>query len=122
MAKKAFIIDDEESLREVLCELLQMWGFEAIEAENGKQAQALLRKYESEFDLIFIDVNLDDISGRQLFEEFSKKFKRSKFILMSGYQEDHDLLDLPPHGDYVYLKKPFRMAKLKSLVDRLTNT
>lgn len=122
MKKKAFIIDDEESLREVLRELLQMWGFEAVEAENGKQAQALLRKYEMDFDLIFIDVNLDDISGSQLFEEFSQKFKHSKFILMSGYQEEHDLLDLPSEGDYVYLKKPFRMAQLKSLIDRLTNT
>lgn len=122
MAKKALLIDDEQSLREVLVELLKLWGIETIEAEDAVQALEFVEQNDTSFDLIFIDVNLPNMSGRELYEQLLPKFPAAKFIFMSGYQRDHDLIDLPIRGDFVYLKKPFRMAELKSLIDQLLGT
>ena len=119
MAKKALLIDDEQSLREILVELLELWGIETTEAEDAEQALEFIDQNETSFDLIFIDVNLPNMGGRELYEQLLPKFPETKFIFMSGYQRDHDLIDIPTRGDFVYLKKPFHIAELKSLIDQL---
>ena len=119
MAKRALIIDDEPSLREILSQLLDLWDFKTTEAEDAEQAMEIINQNDAGFDLIFIDVNLPNMSGKELFEQLLTRLPETKFIFMSGYQQDHDLLDLPEKGDFSYLKKPFHVAELKSLIDQL---
>ena len=119
MSRKALIIDDEDSLREVVAELLELWDFETVEVEDGEMALNYLAENNVQFDLIFIDVNLPNMSGKELYEQLFPRFPKTKFIFMSGYQIGHDELELPETGEFSYLKKPFRMVELKTLVEDL---
>ncbi|MHB2153813.1 response regulator [Calditrichota bacterium GD2] len=119
MKKSALIVDDEIGLREVLTELLRIWDFEVIEAESGEQALECVANTEETFDLIFIDVNLPGLSGRELFEHLQPDFPQASYILMSGFDREQNAAELPESEDYIYLKKPFRVGELKDLIDRL---
>ncbi len=119
MAKKAFIVDDEDSLREVVKELLNMWEIETIEAKDGQQALNEIEQNDHSFDLIFIDINLPKLSGKELYEQLYPRFPEAKYIFMSGYLKNQALPDLPKTGSYSYLKKPFQVAQLKAMIDEL---
>ncbi len=122
MSKKAFIIDDEESLRDVITELLSIWEIETVEAEDAEQALHYATQQKTNFDLIFIDVNLPKMNGKELYQQLISYFPQAHYIFMSGFEQNHNLIDLPENGNFVYLKKPFRVMELKNIIDQLLNT
>ena len=61
MNGKILIVEDEEKLREVLCDYLRSKGDVLIEAENGVQALELLD--ENEFDAVLLDIMMPELDG-----------------------------------------------------------
>ena len=67
MAKeRILIVEDEKLIRWSIRERLAEEGYEVREAENGKEAFALLE--EEDFDLLALDYRLPDITGQQILE------------------------------------------------------
>lgn len=61
MNGKILIVEDEEKLREVLCDYFRSKGDVPIEAENGVQALELLD--ENEFDAVLLDIMMPELDG-----------------------------------------------------------
>jgi len=63
---KILIVDDEEDVRKLFKEVLEGGGYEADDAENGKQCLLKLRK--GKYDLVLMDMFMPGMSGRETFE------------------------------------------------------
>ncbi len=73
MGKKILIVDDEESIREPLKEMLVRNGYEVIMAEDGKKGLDEARKKKP--DLVLLDVNMPKMDGFKVLEELKKDKK-----------------------------------------------
>ncbi|MBF0496524.1 MAG: response regulator [Deltaproteobacteria bacterium] len=79
---KILVVDDDESLREMLCLSLRRAGFDVIEASDGNQATKLIKR--ESVDLVITDIIMPDKEGIQLIIELRETKPEIKIIAMSG--------------------------------------
>jgi PAS domain S-box-containing protein len=114
----ALIVDDEESIREIVQEELTARGMKADSAGSAEEALGLLANYT--YDVVLCDLNLPTLSGEQLFEELRKRETPiPRFIFMTGELVDSArIAEIAAKGASI-LQKPFRLPFLVKLVDDL---
>jgi DNA-binding NtrC family response regulator len=64
------VVDDEKKMRHILQLMLEREGFKAEQAENGKEALAMLQK--KEFGVVITDLKMPEMDGLSLLEEAKK--------------------------------------------------
>ena len=69
---RILIIDDEAAIRQTLTRILRRAGFEVTSAESGNEALDYLRKQE--FDLVYLDIRMPDMSGLEALEIMHEKY------------------------------------------------
>jgi CheY-like chemotaxis protein len=111
------LVEDEESLRELVSATLEAAGYGVIAAVSGLEALGLWELHAERIDLVLTDMVMPEgVSGRQLAERLSRLRPNLKIIYTSGYSLD--LTD--PHfaggGKIYFLEKPYRSAQLLALV------
>ena len=116
------LVDDEESLRTVVVDLLRQLGYQMLSAPSGKEALALAEKHSSKIDLLITDVIMDGLAGPELAETLLSSRPEMKVIFISGYPEG----SLAPDGvlkpGTILVQKPFTIkvlsAKVREVLDR----
>jgi CheY-like chemotaxis protein len=111
---KIMIIDDEEEMRNVLSEILQDDGHKIEVAANGKRGIELLKK--KEFDLIFTDLGMPGMSGRQVAEEIKRINNTIPVALITGWGVQPEDFEMKKSGVDFIVKKPFRVDQVLQLV------
>ncbi len=107
------IVDDDRSLREELAAQLQVDGeFSATEAESVAEAEAMIRKQEQRFDALILDVTLPDGDGRDLCATLRRQGLRMPIIMLTGSDEEADVVRGLDAGANDYIAKPFRLNEL----------
>jgi DNA-binding response OmpR family regulator len=107
------IVDDDRSLREELAAQLQVDGeFTADEAASVSEAEAKIRKQEQRFDALILDVGLPDGDGRDLCATLRKQGMRMPIIMLTGSDEEADVVRGLDSGANDYIAKPFRLNEL----------
>jgi DNA-binding response OmpR family regulator len=107
------IVDDDRSLREELAAQLQVDGeFTVDEAASVQEAQAKIKKHEQRFDALILDVGLPDGDGRDLCAELRKLGMRMPIIMLTGSDEEADVVRGLDSGANDYIPKPFRLNEL----------
>jgi CheY-like chemotaxis protein len=114
------IVDDEESLRNVIGELLTQRGYHILSTSNGPDALALAEEYPGKIDVLLTDVAMDPLSGPALAEALTRARPEMKVVFISGYAAT-----LAPDGALkpgtVLVDKPFTMkilsAKLREVLE-----
>jgi CheY-like chemotaxis protein len=81
------LVEDEASLREIACEILEAHGYRVIEAQGGKEAIEMARD-ATPIDLLVTDVVMPGMNGRVLAESLVAAHPRLKVLYMSGYTDD----------------------------------
>jgi CheY-like chemotaxis protein len=79
------VVDDEESLRNVIVDLLGHLGYCTLSAANGQDAMELARGYPGRIDLLLTDVVMHPLSGPVLAEKLMRSRPEMKVIFISGY-------------------------------------
>ncbi len=89
--QKVLIIDDNKDLNNILVELINQLGHQAISAYSGKDG--LAKAIEIKPDAIISDIGLPDISGHDLAKEITKmpELKHTNLIALSGYAQASDI-------------------------------
>lgn len=113
------VVDDEPTIRFVICEVLHDGGFETFSVGSGSEALELLEK-EQEVDAIVIDLRLRDMTGKDVLTQVrgNPRWKSTPVVLMTGavYSEDA----FPPQEAYQALfAKPFRLVELRQKLQAL---
>ena len=107
------IVDDDRSLREELAAQLQVDGeFTADEAASVNEAETKIRQHEQRFDALILDVGLPDGDGRDLCASLRKSGMRMPIIMLTGSDEEADVVRGLESGANDYIAKPFRLAEL----------
>lgn len=85
-AETVLVVDDDDAVRKLMCRVLELQGFEVLEAPDGASALDLVRTMEGEPDLAVCDINMPGISGGKLVGELAAMRPRLTFVYVSGYR------------------------------------
>ncbi|AQS87361.1 two component response regulator [Neoasaia chiangmaiensis NBRC 101099] len=111
--RPVLIIDDDDTLRQLLVEQLQIEGeFEPIQAVSVADAKAKLAATGSRVDAILLDVTLPDGDGRDFCAELRRQGVRMPIIILTGSDDEADVVRGLDAGANDYVAKPFRIAEL----------
>ncbi|GBR11620.1 response regulator transcription factor [Acetobacter oeni] len=112
-ARPILIVDDDQTLRHMLVEQLQVDGeFKAVEAGSVEEAWVALKMPDSRFDAIILDVTLPDGDGRDFCVELRRAGIRMPIIMLTGSDNEEDIVRGLDAGANDYVAKPFRIAEL----------
>jgi len=112
----ALVVDDEEGMRKVLRNYLEMFGLEVFEAENGNVALKMIKAQK--FSYVFIDHHMPVMDGAQLLEEIYdlKAIGVTSYYLMTGGFIDDVLTPRLKKIVMGYLSKPFDQEDLAKIL------
>jgi PAS domain S-box-containing protein len=85
---RVLVVDDVDLLRNFTQKFMQTMGLNVLAAGSGKQAIEVLEKSAEPVDLVFTDYNMPGMTGLELIEEVTKRWPKTKFILVSGFLND----------------------------------
>lgn len=115
--EKVLVADDEDMMRGLISAVLGYRGYQIIEASDG---QAALQKYDPEFDLALVDVDMPGLDGWGVLRQIRSRHPAAKVVIMSGGGMDQtDLEKLHEFGAAGLLQKPFRNLELLQIVRRV---
>jgi DNA-binding response OmpR family regulator len=116
---KILVIEDEESVRENIVELLDTEGFEAISAKNGRIGLSLAQKELP--DLILCDVRMPELDGYGVLTGLRSEPKTAAipFIFLTAKAAKTDLSLGLELGANAYITKPFTLVEV---LDRIEET
>ncbi len=117
MPSALLVVDDEPLVRNVLLEILDVLGFEALGAESGEEAIAHLSSREDPLAGAFVDVKMAGISGLTCIAALRRIRPGLPCVLMSGYGPE-DISGVVPSG-VAWLSKPFTLADVRGALAAL---
>lgn len=106
------LVEDDADLREAIADMLDIHEISYIEAENGQQAQKLIK--ENDVALVLSDVQMSPGNGYQLLEYINTHHNGTPVILMTAYGSIPQAVDAIQAGAVDYLVKPFEVSELVS--------
>jgi PAS domain S-box-containing protein len=114
-----FVVDDEESIRELVQEGLSGRGMIVEGASSSEEALTLLPKRT--YDFVLCDYNLPGMNGDQFFEKLRAQnlAAKSKFVFMTGAMFEPSEMALFREKGASVLQKPFHIAALASMLVEL---
>ncbi|MBJ7539780.1 response regulator [Marinomonas transparens] len=119
--KTLLIVDDDQDIRQLLCDAFLQKGYNAFAVENGIGMWGYLDKVQ--VDLILMDLYLQDEDGLQLAREVRERFSMPIMMLTGKGDETDRILGLELAADD-YMMKPFNlrelMARIHALLRRAT--
>jgi two-component system cell cycle sensor histidine kinase/response regulator CckA len=108
------VVEDQAEVRLVTCKMLRNLGLEVVDADNAETALAFARSHP--VDLLFTDVIMPGMNGRELASRFLELHPRSRVVYMSGYTDrvlgENGMVD----PSIVLLQKPFNPADVARVI------
>jgi len=115
------LVEDEESVRSLVSNMLRTQGYRVYEAEHGADALRVFADHAKEIELLLTDVIMPKMSGRELAQRLTAKKPGLKVVYMSGYTDDIVAREGVVFNDTILLHKPFTveglMKKLREALD-----
>jgi len=117
MAKSILIVDDNPNMSSLLSEMLEVFDYESVRAEDG--ADALGKLEEGGISMVITDMRMPNMTGMELLEQVKGKYPNLPVVLISGYsvsEVESENAHLKPDG---FLAKPFLMSDVEKLLNSL---
>jgi two-component system response regulator FlrC len=115
-AMNVLVVEDDEVLREALCDTLRYSGYQPLSANDGEQALVELQR--SRVDLIVSDVQMDPMDGISLLREVRSQRPELPFVLVTAHGSVEKAVEAMRLGATDYLIKPFEAQVLLEMVSR----
>lgn len=121
--KKILVVEDENFIRENLIELLEIEGFEAVGAQNGKIGVEMAQEYQP--DLILCDVMMPDVDGYAVLTALREDAATANipFMFLTASADRNNIQKIKEMGMDDYILKPFHVDKfLAAIAQRMGNS
>ncbi len=111
------LVEDEQSLRVLVRNVLTRLGYRVVEATTGVTAIEVWKEHQKEIRLLLTDLVMPDgMTGKALAAQLVAQDPELKVIYTSGYSREVAGLDFPLQDGVNFLSKPFQAAKLAQTV------
>ena len=118
---EVLLIDDEEVVREIGCEMLKFMGIPCITAGNGEEGIQLFKKSKDKIALVILDVEMPGLTGDKVYDILKKINPGIKILLTSGYARSYLESKYFKRKLEHFMPKPFQLdqlsTKLKAIMD-----
>jgi two-component system, cell cycle sensor histidine kinase and response regulator CckA len=111
-SETVLLVEDEESVRQLIRETLAAKGYKVLEAEHGTAALEIAERHQTAIDILITDVVMPGMSGREVSTRLCAKRPNIRVLYLSGYAEDAIVHEgvLDPQASF--LQKPFTLQAL----------
>ncbi len=117
MSKRILLVEDEESIRDLIKLNLEIENYEVVALDNGKE---VVKTYNQEhFDLILLDVMLPEVDGFQVCEQIRLIDIHIPILMLTAKDAQSDKLTGLKKGADDYLTKPFNLEELLLRIEKL---
>ena len=106
------LVEDEESVRQLVRETLEAKGYKVIEAEDGGSAMSISAAHPGVIDVLITDLVMPGMNGRELAKLMEASRPGIRVLYLSGYTEDAILHQGVLQGGSAFLQKPFTLQAL----------
>jgi excisionase family DNA binding protein len=114
------VVDDDPDLQELFKAFLKKIGFSRVVVGTAKEAISSLRKQK--FDLMFLDLQLPDAPGDQVYKTAKSLDPDLNVIVITGYPDSEMLDRILQISPVTVLKKPLKIEQLNQTVKILGHT
>ncbi|MDP6453668.1 MAG: GAF domain-containing protein [SAR202 cluster bacterium] len=116
-SETVLLVEDDEAVREITVEALNIQGYRVLEASNGEEAIKIIDSCKLEhIDLLLTDVVMPIMGGRELAGWYRASFPEGKVIYMSGYSDDLVAAREISGPDGNFMQKPVSLSELSNKV------
>lgn len=116
MKRRALVVDDEQSIRSMVGQVLTEERYNVTEAESGEAAFAAFQK--EPFPVVFTDIRMGGMSGLDLLKHVKRIHADSHVIIMTSHATMDVAINALKSGAYDFLQKPFEDLELIANVAR----
>ena len=113
---RILIVDDDESVRDVISVLLKEEGYNCVCASSAEQALDLAAAEET--PLVISDMKMPQHDGLWLLENFRQRYPDTSVIMLTGYGDTEAAVDCLRRGAVDYLLKPPKLTDLIRAIER----
>ncbi|HEY6369283.1 MAG TPA: PAS domain S-box protein [Candidatus Sulfotelmatobacter sp.] len=110
------LVEDEDSVRQLVRDTLAAKGYRVVEAENGEAGMAAAAQHEGKINLVITDVVMPGMGGRELVKQLVQLRPGTKVLYLSGYTEDAIISEGTIERGAAFLQKPFTLQNLSRKV------
>jgi two-component system, cell cycle sensor histidine kinase and response regulator CckA len=110
------LVEDEESVRELVRDTLKAKGYTVLEADNGHAGVTVAAQHSGKIDLVITDVIMPGMGGRELVQSLLSTRPHLKVLYLSGYTEDAIVNEGSLESGKAFLQKPFTLQNLSRKV------
>ena len=114
---RILVVDDEETIREIVSSMLGGANFQTRQAASGTEALAILESGE-DFDLVLSDLMMAEMDGIALLERAKERYPDMPIVMVTAVHDIQVALQALRNGAYDYLLKPFEREQLLATVRR----
>lgn len=111
------VVDDDEGLQSMFKLFLKKQGFGRVVVGTGKEAVVAMEKQK--FDLCFLDLQLPDITGDEVYRQAKEVQPDLPIVIITGYPDSQMLDNILKHGAVTVLKKPLHVEMLEQALRML---
>ena len=116
MGKSILVVDDEQSMRIFLTNILLKENYSVVTASSG--AEAVNRVTCDEPDVVLLDLRLPDMDGMTVLEKIKKALPAVPVIIITAHGGVQSAVEAMKKGAYHYLTKPFKVDELLIMIER----
>ena len=116
VGRRILIVDDDPQVRATICERLQAWGYEAVEADSGHAGlmRIIFDSVRHPIHGVLLDLHMPILGGMAVLHEMSEQHPDIPVIVMSEVNEIHAAREAVKQGAREYVVKPFDPELLKT--------
>jgi len=118
-AGRILVVEDQETERRAMTQILRSEGFTVLGAENADKAMGYI---DENVDVVLSDLHMGDVSGLDLLQLWRSRRPETQFIVLTGHSSIDTAVSAIKSGAYDYLTKPIHPEELVLLMKRAVDT
>ena len=110
------VVDDDDSVREVVVDMLRRLGFQVLTATDGAEGIDVFRRNVDRISLVLLDMAMPRVNGEEAFRAIRNLKSDARVILCSGYSEQETTARVAGEGLAGFLQKPYVLSTLRDAI------
>ncbi|HIE04593.1 MAG TPA: response regulator [Candidatus Latescibacteria bacterium] len=115
--RSMLLVEDEDSLREILEEFFKSRGYEVVAVGSGEEALEVISNRK--FQIGLLDLKLPGMDGIELARRVREDDPDMLVLIMTGYPSVESVKEAAESGVYDYIVKPFRLDELEKIIEQV---